>query len=123
MLVVEALGHDHLGELVDLFDRVGHDVHGALLAVPGALLAQHGRDVAQRDELLRDEAVVEGIGAGHRLERQSARAGVSPHRAGEGRSAAAGDAQGDGARRAPLADRLHVVDAELAGGRPADGRR
>ena len=56
---------DRVGQLVHLLDRVRDDVAWRLLAVPGALHAQHVDDALERDEFLAEQGVVEGRAGGH----------------------------------------------------------
>ena len=60
----QVAGGDRVGQLVDLLHRVPDDVLRRLLAVPGALHAQHVDDALERDELLAEQGVVEGGAVG-----------------------------------------------------------
>ena len=56
----EVVVGDGVGQLVHLFDGVADDVARRLLAVPGALHAQHVDDALERHQLLAEQSVVEG---------------------------------------------------------------
>ena len=75
--VLEVVAGDGVGELVDLLDRVGDDVPRRLLAVPRALHAEHVDDALERDELLPEHRVVEGVAGGHGEERRARRRPVA----------------------------------------------
>ena len=61
VLRAQVAGGDGVGQLVDLLHRVADDVLRRLLAVPRALHAQHVDDALERDELLAEQGVVEGL--------------------------------------------------------------
>ena len=93
----QVVGGDGVGELVHLFDGVADDVARRLLAVPGALHAQHVDDALERHQLLAEQGVVEGGAGGHGDER---RALAGARRAGDARAAARAPGAARAARRA-----------------------
>ena len=66
---------DGVGQLVDLLDGVADDVLRRLLAVPGALHAEHVDDALERDQLLAEQRVVEGV-----ARRDGAKSSAGPRR-------------------------------------------
>ena len=104
---------------MDLLHRVADDVARRLLAVPGALHAQHVDDALERDELLAEQGVVEGLarGDGEQLEgaagsRPARRAARGAQLARQLRAAGAGERNDDiGARGAAT----QVVEAFAVG--------